>query len=209
LTWAIGTLPPPLPDGTAPETDHTFTALSDDDLARAKLLKPGQSMRDLPERLWHESYRRRAFRRVMDGTPAERRGGPPAGLRRLRGDEPSKAITGGALNEFLHATEHRPLTIRECARLQTFPDSFRLPASKRDAIQLIGNAVPPLLARIFAEQLAKDLRGARPDSQPGALLSFVPTLSLGSSPILREVTHKVHAAFHPQDCTGQMRLQWV
>lgn len=209
LACAIGTLPPAAPDGTTLHTDHSFTPLRDDDLERAKLLKPGQSMRDLPEELWHDSYRRRAFRRVMDGTPTERRGGPPAGLRRLRGEEPSKAITGGALNEFLHMVEHRPLTIRECARLQTFPDSFRFRASKRDAIQLIGNAVPPLLARIFAEQLAKDLCDAHPYDRPGALLSFVPTLSIGSSPILKEVTDKVCSAFRPEDRSGQMNLQWV
>ena len=58
-------------------------------------LRPGQTMRDLPEAYWHDSYRRRAFRRVKDGTPTEKRGGAPAGLRRLRLDEPSKAVTGG------------------------------------------------------------------------------------------------------------------
>ncbi|MEO8494931.1 MAG: DNA cytosine methyltransferase [Planctomycetota bacterium] len=69
-------------------------------------------------------HRKRAFRRVMDGTPTERRGGAPAGVRRLRADEPSKAITGGVLREFLHPTEDRPLTLRECATLQTFPTDF-------------------------------------------------------------------------------------
>ena len=69
-------------------------------------------MRDLPEELWHESYRHRDYRRVMDGTPVEKRGGAPAGLRRLRADEPSKAITGAAVNKFIHPIENRPLTIR-------------------------------------------------------------------------------------------------
>ena len=57
-------------------------------------LETGETMRDLPEDLKHESYRRRAYRRVMDGTPTEKRGGAPAGIRRLKCDEPSKAITG-------------------------------------------------------------------------------------------------------------------
>ena len=60
----------------------------------------------------------------MDGTPTERRGGAPAGLRRLAPDEPSKAITGGALRDFLHPIENRTLTLRECARIQTFPDEW-------------------------------------------------------------------------------------
>ena len=97
------------------DEDHTFTPLEGADLQRAELLQPGQRMADLPEELWHDSYRKRAFRRVMDGTPTERRGGAPSGVRRLRSDEPSKAITGGSLRDFLHPNENRSLTIRECA----------------------------------------------------------------------------------------------
>src|SRR5207237_9353072 len=95
------------------------------ELERAIALEPGQTMRDLPEELQHESYRRRAFRRVMDGTPSERRGGPPAGIRRLVPDAPSKAITGGARSEFLHPAAHRLLTLRESPRIQAFPAPFR------------------------------------------------------------------------------------
>src|SRR5206468_12426062 len=116
------------------------------DLERAKALKPGQRMRDLPTELWHDSYRRRANRRVMDGTPTERRGGAPAGVRRLVPDAPSKAITGGSLAEFLHPSEDRSLTLRECARIQTFPDEFTFQGTCAERAQLIGNAVPPLLA---------------------------------------------------------------
>lgn len=38
---------------------------------QVELLKPGQTMKDLPPELWHESYKRRANRRVSDGTPTE------------------------------------------------------------------------------------------------------------------------------------------
>ena len=38
-------------------------------------LRPGETMKDLPTEYWHDSFQRRAFRRVMDGTPTERRGG--------------------------------------------------------------------------------------------------------------------------------------
>lgn len=62
-------------------------------------------MKDLPVSLWHESYRRRAFRRVRDGMPSERRGGAPFGLRRLRFDQPASTITSGALMEFVHPIE--------------------------------------------------------------------------------------------------------
>ena len=175
--------------------DHYFVPLQGLDLERAQALRPGQTMRDLPEVYWHDSYRRRAFRRVKDGTPTERRGGAPAGLRRLRSQEPSKAVTGAARNEFVHPTEDRCLTVRECARLQTFPDDFRFFGNASERMQLIGNAVPPLLASRIAEVVRESLRSAEIGANPGALLSFVPTLSSGMSPALERVSRQVRARF--------------
>ncbi len=151
---AICDLPPPSANGDVPAiTDHTYRPLSADDDQRARLLKPGDRMRDLPEEYWHDSYRRRAYRRVMDGTPTERRGGAPAGVRRLQGDQPCKAITSGARSEFLHPTEHRNLTLRECARIQTFPDTFHFSGSASERALLIGNAIPPRLAEALGKVL--------------------------------------------------------
>ncbi len=175
--------------------DHSYSALSEADRKRAHLLKPGQRMRDLPEELWHESYRKRAYRRVMDGTPSERRGGAPAGLRRLSADEPSKAITGGALRDFIHPTEDRPLTLRECARIQTFPDDFIFTGTQNEKIQMIGNAVPVRLAESIARTLKEDLQHTRRTKAGGALLSFVPTLSTGMSPVLQTVYNEVNEFF--------------
>lgn len=187
-------------------TDHECKPLVGEDLQRARLLLPGQMMRDLPEQFWHESYRRRAFRRVMDGTPTERRGGAPAGIRRLKPDEPSKAITGGALGEFLHPAEDRPLTIRECATLQTFPPDFRFCGSDAEKVQLIGNAVPPLLAEAIARNLHEELASAVPRVGLGALLSFVPTSSTGMSPALERVVSQVESRYgSPQ---GSLDLLW-
>lgn len=47
---------------------------------------------------------------------------------------------------YLHPSEHRPITHREAARLQSFPDSFHFCGSKIEIARQIGNAVPPLLA---------------------------------------------------------------
>jgi DNA (cytosine-5)-methyltransferase 1 len=193
-------LPPAIPingTGSTDSFENTYRPLDSEDLERARLLKPGQTMQDLPEELWHQSYRRRAYRRVMDGTPTERRGGAPAGLRRLRSDEPSKAITGGALNEFLHPTEDRPLTIRECARVQTFPDDFYFKGKRSEQIQLIGNAVPPLFGECFAKSIARDLCKTKPSVNEGALLSFVSTAANGTSPALQGVTKEVVKEFAP------------
>lgn len=83
-----------------------YARLSDDiENKRVASLKPGQTMRDLSVELHHVSYARRANRRVRDGIPSEQRGGAPAGLRRLSPDEPSKAITGGHVqNSFIPFT---------------------------------------------------------------------------------------------------------
>lgn len=174
---------------------HWHSRMAEDDLARVSGLKPGQTMRDLPESLWHESYKRRANRRVMDGTPSERRGGAPCGVRRLKPDEPSKTITGGARSEFVHPTENRYLTIRECARIQTFPDDFEFLGTVAEQALLIGNAVPPVLAEAIGRSLAAQVIAPVRDPLPGALLSFVPTTSSGMSPALQRVAAEVSSTF--------------
>lgn len=134
-------------------TDHFSPTLSEMQLARVRVLEPGQTMKDLPEHLQHASFQKRALRRVMDGTPVERRGGAPSGLKRFIADEPSLTITSAATREFIHPTEDRLLTLRECARLQTFPDSFVFEGSTASRIQQIGNAIPPILARTVADHI--------------------------------------------------------
>jgi DNA (cytosine-5)-methyltransferase 1 len=182
--------------GRSDEYAHVYSPFSMTDAERASRLKPGQTMQDLPEEFWHESYKRRANRRVKDGTATERRGGAPAGLRRLVLSEPSKAITGGALRDFVHPTENRPLTIRECARIQTFPDSFVFHGTRSEQIQMIGNAVPVLLAQTIARELLVDL-GSKSGTEigKGMLLSFVPTMSDGMSPVLGRVVDRVNDSF--------------
>jgi DNA (cytosine-5)-methyltransferase 1 len=189
-------------------SDHERRPFEGEDLERAQLLLPGQMMRDLPEHLWHESYRKRAFRRVMDGTPSDRRGGAPAGIRRLKAEEPSKAITGGAQGEFVHPTENRPLTLRECATLQTFPINFRFCGSDSEKMQLIGNAVPPRLARIIGETLLGDLQSAQPAPGGGRLLSFSPTSSTGMSPVLMRVARQIEARYPSSQRQRTFDLIW-
>ena len=53
---------------------------------------------------------------------------------------------------------YRRLSIRECARIQSFPDSFMLEYDKvEDGYKMIGNAVPPYLAYKIASQIKQDL----------------------------------------------------
>lgn len=205
----------PTPSGERPGNPlgHYTTPVNEKDQERLAALKPGQTMRDLPPELWHSTFAKRANRRVADGMPTEKRGGAPSGIRRLVGEEPSKAITSGATSEFVHPVEHRYLTLRECARIQGFSDGFAFQGSQAEQALLIGNAVPPKLARVVAETLLADLRTAPQVARPiGRLLSFVPTHSTGMSPALAKITAEVEARFKPDIAPGngeeQLRL-WV
>ncbi len=166
-------------------TDHFVVYLAKIQLERIKRLKQGQTMKDLPLELQHVSFQRRANRRVQDGTPSEKRGGAPSGIKRLVYDEPSLTITGASTREFIHPVQNRPLTIRESARIQTFPDSFVFEGSDSEKIQQIGNAIPPLLARIFAEHI-KNNYGFVGESNmnDGGLIDFSLTKTEGMSPAL-------------------------
>ena len=59
---------------------------------------------------------------------------------------------------YLHPSQHRPITHREAARLQSFPDEFRFCGSKIEIAKQIGNAVPPLLAAHVADAVTALLR---------------------------------------------------
>lgn len=56
-----------------------------------------------------------------------------------------------------HYSLPRRLTVRECARIQTFPDDFKFTHAKTASISQIGNAVPPVLAHIVAKAIASYL----------------------------------------------------
>ena len=166
-----------------PEIDHVFRKESDIQLARIRALKVGQSMKDLPPELQHDSFKRRASRRGCDGTPSEKRGGAPSGLKRLSYDEPCLTITSAAPSEFVHPTQDRTLTIRECARVQTFPDSFVFKGTDAQKILQIGNAIPPKFAERMANQILQcdNLAG---NVVPIALVEFDVTKATAQSPAL-------------------------
>ncbi|MBU2518213.1 MAG: DNA cytosine methyltransferase [Proteobacteria bacterium] len=209
LADALESLPAATSDPDNFPTDHVWKSPYGSDIPRVRQLKPGQTMRDLPEEFWHSTYRKRAFRRVMDGMPTEKRGGAPAGIRRLSFGEPSKAITSGAIREFVHPVEDRYLTLRECARIQTFPDSFTFAGNQAQRALQIGNAVPPRLAALIARFLKTDLLADHEDgAQPGTLLSFVPTLANGMSPALERISNLIHAEFASKNHYARQGTLW-
>src|SRR5205823_3805341 len=81
---------------------------------------------------------------------------------RLRWSEPARTITkfvyhvGSGM--FTHPSEDRAITMREAARLQTFPDDYRFSATHiRSLSAMIGSAVPPLLGRAIAKEVVRYL----------------------------------------------------
>lgn len=75
---------------------------------------------------------------------------------RLNSQRPSITIDTGHRHHF-HYKWNRVPTVRESARIQSFPDDFIFLCSKTSQYKQVGNAVPPLMAKAIAEQLKKQL----------------------------------------------------
>lgn len=72
---------------------------------------------------------------------------------RLSMEEPSSVIGNYRKNMLIHPLEDRGLSVREAARIQSFPDNFIFYGSIGQQQQQVGNAVPPMLAKIVFERL--------------------------------------------------------
>ena len=77
---------------------------------------------------------------------------------RCDGHKPSRTIDTGHRNYF-HYEYNRIPTVRECARLQSFPDDFVFTGTRTQQYRQVGNAVPPLLGLALAKHLIKLVRG--------------------------------------------------
>ena len=111
---------------------------------RIDALKIGQKMQDLPEHLWHKSFR---FYVKEDPT---RVGGPNLRMIRLDPNRPSLTVTSFIFNKFVHPYEDRFITPREAARLQGFPDDLEFKGTLGSVQLQVGNAVPlPLGEAVF------------------------------------------------------------
>ena len=75
--------------------------------------------------------------------------------RRLIYDEPSVVICNYRKNMLLHPAQDRGLSVREAARLQSFPDDFRFLGSIGFQQQQVGNAAPPQLAKSIFSSIIK------------------------------------------------------
>lgn len=129
---------------------HEAFSLSDLDRYAAINLRPGDNWRALIE---HNILPERFNKiRPYDATTM---------LRRLELNKPAYTITTkfneATTGAFIHPTQSRTLSIREAARIQSFPDNFLFAGSGVQIRTQIGNAVPPLLAKALGEAIYPDV----------------------------------------------------
>ena len=119
----------------------------------SQTITKGRSWKNMP----YEDMTPR-FKRIWDDPKKYR---SPNFYRRFALGEINGTITASAQPEncgITHPFEHRRFTIREIARIQSFPDDFKFPYTTiANAYKVIGNAVPPVLAWVFAKSVEKFL----------------------------------------------------
>lgn len=97
----------------------------------------GGNIKDLPTEVWQVRRYNKAFERMSS-------------------QRPSNTIDTGHRNYF-HYCEPRIPTVRESARIQSFPDDFEILGTRGSQYKQVGNAVPPILAKVIADKLIKML----------------------------------------------------
>jgi DNA (cytosine-5)-methyltransferase 1 len=130
-------------------TNHSASRLSEINVERMKHIPQGGSWRDIPFDLL------------------------PAGMKKAKRSDHTKRygrLSWGGLastiltkcdphwGAFFHPTQNRAITVREAARLQSFPDWFQFEGSRTEQYIQVGNAVPPLLGRCVAAAIRETVK---------------------------------------------------
>lgn len=109
---------------------------------RISFVPQGGNWQCVPEELW----------------PTDRNNRHSSAYKRLAEDQPSVTIdTGNNHSNYFHPLYNRIPTVREAARLQSFPDSFVFIGNRSEQYRQVGNAVPPLLAKAIATSIKEFL----------------------------------------------------
>ncbi len=138
--------------------DHQTSATKELNLQRASHVPVGGNWKDIPPDLLPPRF---FSCRLTDHSTT---------YARPRWDMPSFTVTSLLGNitsgAFTHPSQNRAFTVREGARLQSFPDKFIFGGPANSKYRQIGNAVPPLLAKAVGAHLLALLKGERPASRP-------------------------------------------
>lgn len=125
--------------------NHIITKTTDIAMERFEALKQGENFHALDDRLKTNTY-----------TDVSRTQNTI--YLRLKYTEPSGTVVNVRKSMWVHPTKNRAVSVREAARLQTFPDSFVFMGTKDKQYQQVGNAVPPIMAKAIAKKLASQLK---------------------------------------------------
>ena len=132
--------------------DHEAVVLGEDARALVRHVPQGGTWRDIPAHLLPERF---AGMRRTDSTNL---------YGRLDPARPSYTINTQFMNVttgcYTHPFEDRALSVREGARLQTFPDSYRFVGTLTSKARQVGNAVPPLMGSVLGASIAQHLEHA-------------------------------------------------
>lgn len=126
--------------------NHITTATGETAMARFKALKAGENFHNLDPSLKTTYSNADRTQNTI--------------YMRLKYDEPSGTVVNVRKSMWIHPELDRAISIREAARLQTFPDSFIFEGTKDSQYQQVGNAVPPYLAKAIAESVISILDNA-------------------------------------------------
>lgn len=129
-------------NGNAVVSNHKPRKLQPTQYERLASLKPGEGLKQLPEHLRPRSGYSGAYGRLTEEMIA------PTITRWVF--HPGSGRWG-------HPRDTRVITIREAARIQSFPDDFEFVGSYNDQAGQVGNAVPPLLGRRIGEEIYRQL----------------------------------------------------
>lgn len=134
-------------------TEHSIPQMSELDRYIISHVKPGGNYMDIPSDVPSKRIRR-----------LQQEGGHTTCYGRLSPDKPAHTINTyfnrPNVGCNIHYNEDRLITVREALRLQSFPDSYIIVSSSKQGRNLIvGNAVPPMLAKVMALELKKYIEG--------------------------------------------------
>lgn len=138
--------------------EHICRDVRPDDMEAYRLLGEGQTYIDLPKRL--QRYRSDVFTDKY---------------KRLAWHELCRSITAHIAKDgywYIHPEQHRTLSIREAARVQSFPDNIRFAGTQTHRYRQIGNAVPVLLGEAIGRSLIDGLAQSRRDRPSGSSEAF-------------------------------------